>query len=324
MPLTKIGFAPGIDKEGTQYTADSGWFDSDKIRFRKGRVEKIGGWQKYVEDSFKGVCRSILDWGTKDGESFVGIGTNLKFYIENGASYDDITPIAQTTVGGASFAATNGSSTITVTDVGHGTTTNSFVTFSGASSLGGNITAGVLNQEYQIGSVTDADTYTIVAKDTSGPTVTASASDTGSGGTVTAAYQISVGLNEFLVSTGWSVGAWGSGPWSSSTALSASNQLRLYSQDAFGDDLVFNPRAGGVYYWEKASGTGARAVALSALSGANNAPARFHQRQRGAIWAAPVGSRVGGLPAALVDCGGEQNTRYVGSGRYSRRNTGPG
>ena len=273
MPLTKIGFAPGIDKEGTQYTADSGWFDSDKIRFRKGRVEKIGGWQKYVEDPFKGVCRSILDWGTKDGESFVGIGTNLKFYIENGASYDDITPIAQTTVGGASFAATNGSSTITVTDVGHGTTTNSFVTFSGASSLGGNITADVLNQEYQIGSVTDADTYTIVAKDTSGATVTANASDTGSGGTITAAYQISVGLNEFLVSTGWSVGAWGSGPWSSSTALSALNQLRLYSQDAFGDDLVFNPRAGGVYYWEKASGTGARAVALSALSGANNAPA---------------------------------------------------
>ena len=272
MPLTKIGFAPGIDKEGTQYTADSGWFDSDKIRFRKGRVEKIGGWQKYVEDSFKGVCRSILDWGTKDGESFVGIGTNLKFYIENGATYDDITPIAQTTVGGASFAATNGSSTITVTDVGHGTTTNSFVTFSGASSLGGNITADVLNQEYQIGSVTDADTYTITAKDTSGATVTANASDTGSGGTVTAAYQISVGLNEFLPSTGWSAGAWGSGPWSSSTALSASNQLRLYSQDAFGDDLVFNPRAGGVYYWDKSSGTGARAVALSALSGANNAP----------------------------------------------------
>lgn len=273
MPLTKIGFAPGIDKEGTQYTTDSGWFDSDKIRFRKGRVEKIGGWEKYSPNAFKGVCRSIKDWGASDGQDFVGVGTNLKFYIESGAAYNDVTPIAQTTTSTASFAATNGSSTITVTDNGHGTILGSFVTFSGAVSLGGNITADVLNQEYQVASVVDSNNYTITAVDTSGVAVTANASDTGSGGgSISAAYQINIGLNEYVRSTGWGVGAWSAGAWSSTTALSTENQLRLYSQDVFGDDLIFNPRAGGVYYWDKSAGLTTRAVPLSSLGTANNPP----------------------------------------------------
>ena len=273
MPLSKIAFNPGVDKEGTQYTTDSGWFDSDKIRFRKGRVEKIGGWQKYIAGVVKGVCRSLMDWGTKDGSLFLGIGTNLKFYIEEGGALNDITPIRATTTNAATFAATNGSSTITVTDNSHGAVAGDFVTFSGAASLGGNITAAVLNQEYQIVVVPTVNTYTIRAVDTSGSAVTANSSDTGNGGgSVTAAYQINVGLNSYVRSTGWGVNPWSAGAWGASSTISATNQLRLYSQDAFGDDLIFNPRAGGVYYWDKSSGVGTRAVAISALSGASNTP----------------------------------------------------
>ena len=273
MPLSKIAFNPGVDKEGTQYTTDSGWFDSDKIRFRKGRVEKIGGWQKYIAGVVKGVCRSLMDWGTKDGSLFLGIGTNLKFYIEEGGALNDITPIRATTTNAATFAATNGSSTITVTDNSHGAVAGDFVTFSGAASLGGNITAAVLNQEYQVVVVPTVNTYTISAVDTSGSAVTANSSDTGNGGgSVTAAYQINVGLNSYVRSTGWGVNPWSAGAWGASSTISATNQLRLYSQDAFGDDLIFNPRAGGVYYWDKSSGVGTRAVAISALSGASNTP----------------------------------------------------
>jgi hypothetical protein len=273
MPLSKIAFNPGVDKEGTQYTTDSGWFDSDKIRFRKGRVEKIGGWEKYTADVIKGVCRSLMDWGSKDGTAFLGIGTNLKFYIESGGVVNDVTPIRATTTNAATFAATNGSSTITITDTSHGAETGDFVTFSGAATLGGNITAAVLNQEYQIETVLTANTYTILAVDTSGASVTANASDTGNGGgSVTAVYQINTGLNTYVGSTGWGVGPWSSGAWGSTTALSSSNQLRLYSQDAFADDLIFNPRAGGVFFWDKSSGVGTRAVSLGSLAGASNTP----------------------------------------------------
>ena len=164
MPLSKIAFAPGINKEGTQYTADSGWFDSDKIRFRKGRVEKIGGWQKYITSAIKGVCRSLMDWGSSDGQIFLGIGTNLKFYVESGGSLNDVTPIRATTTNAATFAATGGSSTITVTDSDHGAVAGDFVTYSGAATLGGNITATVLNQEYQVNVILTINTYTITAQ----------------------------------------------------------------------------------------------------------------------------------------------------------------
>jgi len=273
MPLSKVAFNPGVDKEGTQYTTDSGWFDSDKIRFRKGRVEKIGGWEKYIAGVVKGVCRSLMDWGTKDGSLFLGIGTNLKFYIEEGGSLNDITPIRATTTNAATFAATNGSSTITVTDNSHGAVSGDFVTFSGAASLGGNITAAVLNQEYQVAVVLTVNTYTISAVDTSGSAVTANSSDTANGGgSVTAAYQINVGLNSYVRSTGWGVNPWGAGSWGASSTISATNQLRIYSQDAFGDDLIFNPRAGRVYYWDKSSGVETRGVALSSVGGASNTP----------------------------------------------------
>jgi hypothetical protein len=274
MPLTKIQFKPGIDKEGTQYSADAGWFDSDRIRFRKGRVETIGGWRKYVSAAIQGVARSLFDWGSADGDKYLGIGTNLKFYVESGGTVADVTPIRLTTsAGDVTFAATNGSSTLVVTDTAHGAVEGDFVTFSGAASLGGNVVANVLNQEYQIDLIVNANSYNITAKDTSGATVTANSSDTGNGGSSTVgAYQINTGTNFYVDSTGWGVGGWGISAWGESVAITSSNQLRLYSQDAFGDDLIFNPRGSSVYFWDESSGTGTRAVALSSLGGASNTP----------------------------------------------------
>lgn len=274
MPLAKIQFNPGVDKEGTEYTADAGWFDSDKIRFRKGRPEKIGGWQKFSTDSFLGICRSLHDWASLESIKYIGLGTNLKFYVAEGSSFNDITPIrATTSAGDVTFSATNGSSTLTVADTAHGAVVNDFVTFSGAVTLGGNITATVLNQEYQIASVPDTNSYTIVAKDADGTAVTANASDTGNGGSsVVGVYQINTGLNTFVGGTGWGAGAWGSSTWGSASSVSAAGQLRLYSQDNFGEDLIFNTRGGGIYYWDESSGTGTRAIEISNLGGASNTP----------------------------------------------------
>lgn len=272
MALSKIQFAPGVDKEGTQYTADAGWFDSDKIRFRKGRVEKIGGWRKYALTAISGAVRSIRDWGATTGERFLGIGTNLKMYLESGSIYYDLTPIRATTTGECTFSATNGSSSITVADTAHGAEINDFVTFSSATSLGGNITAGILNREYRIVGIIDPDTYTILAKNDDGDLVSATALDVGDGGLgVVSEYQVNTGLNNYLPSTGWSVNGWNTGGWSSSSSLSAVNQLRVVSQDAFGDNLIFNFRAGGVYIWQLSSGLGARGVPLSSL-GDGSAP----------------------------------------------------
>ena len=274
MALSKIKFAPGVNKEGTEYSADAGWFDADKIRFRQGRVEKIGGWEKYTDQSFLGVCRSLHNWSSLESINYLGVGTNLKFYVAEGAGYNDITPLRLTAgAGDATFAATDGSSTITVTENGHGAVVNDFVTFSSAASLGGLVTAAVLNQEYQIASVPTTNTFTITAKDTSGTEVVANSSDTGNGGSSTvAAYQINTGLNTFVQGTGYGAGTWSSGAWGSSSSISAAGQLRLFSQDNFGEDLVFNARGGGIYYWDESSGTGARAVEIGSLAGASNTP----------------------------------------------------
>jgi hypothetical protein len=274
MALRKVKFAPGVNKEGTDYTADQGWVDSDKIRFRQGNPEKIGGWQKYLLDSFEGVCRSLHAWSTLSSVKHIGVGTNLKFYITEGNSYKDVTPLrATTSAGDVTFAASNGSSTLTVTDSGHGAVVNDFVTFSGAASLGGLIIASALNQEYQIASVSDGNTYTVTAKDTSGDTLTANASDSGNGGgSVVGAYQINTGLNASIASQGWGADGWGFGGFGSSTAISSGNQLRLFSQDNFGEDLIFNVRGGGIFYSDVSAGLSNRAVNITALSGASDAP----------------------------------------------------
>ena len=276
MPLQKFIFNPGINKEGTDYTAEGGWFDGNLVRFRKGLPEKIGGWQKYIQTSYEGTGRKLHGWVDLDGTKLLGLGTRFKLYIQEGTSYNDITPIRSTTgAGDVTFAATNGSSTITVTDTAHGANEGDFVTFSDAASLGGNVVAAVLNQEYQIASVPSTSTFTITAKDTSGAEVTANSSDTGNGGSSTVGtYQITSGLDVFVDGTGWGVGAWSSGAWGSTSALTDANQLRLWSMDNFGEDLISNPRAGSIYYWDKTGGLSTRAVALSGISGANLVPTK--------------------------------------------------
>ena len=274
MPLASFKFKAGINKENTDYSEEGGWVNANFIRFRKGVAEKIGGWIKYVQSAFLGIGRAIHSWIALDGTKYAGLGTTLKYYIEAGAVLNDVTPIRSTTAAGdVTFSATDGSSTITVSDTANGSLLNDFVTFSGAVSLGGLITADVLNQEYQIQSIVDADSYTITAKDTSGVTVTANASDTGNGGSsVVGEYQINVGLDDYVQSTGWGVNAFGAGAWGSSSPLSANNQLRLWTHDNFGEDLVINPRGGGIYYWDESNGLATRAEELQGLSGASLAP----------------------------------------------------
>tara|TARA_R100000231_G_scaffold21354_1_gene20645 strand:+ start:1839 stop:3731 length:1893 start_codon:yes stop_codon:yes gene_type:complete len=273
MPLTKLNFKSGINKEETDYSNEGGWVDGDKIRFRKGRVEKIGGWEKFSPSSIIGSARALHAWISLAGAKYLGIGTTNKYYIEEGETYNDITPIRKNTTNTATFAATNGSSTLTVTDSAHGAVQGDFVTFSSAVSLGGNIIASALNQEYQIDLVTGTNTYTITAKDTTGATLTANSSDSGNGGSATdAAYQLNSGLDFFVQSTGWGVDTWGAGGWGSSTSLTASNQLRLWTHDNFGENLIINPRGGGIFRWVEDNGTNTRALELSGVSGANLVP----------------------------------------------------
>lgn len=298
MPLVTMQFQPTVNKEGTQYSANLAWYEADKIRFRKGRVESIGGWQKLTQETYKGVARSLKDWGTAGAEYYLGVGTNLKFYVESGGTIEDITPLRETTAAGdVTFSAVDGSSTVTVSDTNHGALVGDFVTFSGAATLGGNITADVLNQEYQVATLIDANSFTIVAKDTLGAEVAANASDTGNGGAGTVgAYQIPIGTNSYISGGGgWGSGPWSSGAWGTSPGLTVSGQLRLYSQDVFGDDLVFCPRLGGVYYWDQSGG--GRGIPLSSLAGAESPPEKALQvmvsdvdRHVICFGAAPLGS----------------------------------
>jgi hypothetical protein len=317
MPLSKIDFKPGINKEETDYANEGGWVDADKIRFRKGRVEKIGGWEKFSTNTIVGSARALHSWISLSGSKYLGIGTTNKYYIEEGGTYNDVTPIRKTTTNAATFAATDGSSTLTVTDAGHGAVNGDFVTFLSAVSLGGNITAVVLNQEYQINLVTGVNTYEITAKDTSESTVTANSSDTGNGGSATdAAYQINSGLENYVQSTGWGVGTWGAGGWGSSTALSAANQLRLWTHDNYGEDLIINPRGGGIYRWVENDGLSTRAVELATTSGANLVPTQALQvitsetdRHLVVLGADPISgsSRTGTLDPMLVAFSDQEN-----------------
>ena len=274
MPLQKLVFRPGINREGTAYDNEGGWFDCNLVRFRKGRPEKFGGWEKLSSSTYLGTARALHGWISLGGTKYLGVGTHLKYYIESGTVFNDITPIRLTTsAGDVTFSATNGDATITVADTAHGAVKNDFVTFSGASSLGGNITAAVLNQEYQIATIVNANSYTIEAKDTSGATVTANSSDSGNGGSsVVGAYQVNVGLDVFVPGTGWGIDGWGAGTFGSTSALDATNQLRIWSHDNFGEDLIINPRAGGIFKWTENNNVTTRAVELSGISGANLVP----------------------------------------------------
>ena len=354
MPLNKLTFKSGIVSDITPYSNEGGFVDGDKIRFRLGSPEKIGGWSKFSPNTYQGSARRLLNWVALDGSDFLGVGTHLKYYIEEGQTFNDITPIRSTTsAGDVTFAATNGSTTITVTDPAHGANENDFVTFSGAVSLGGLITATILNAEFQIVSLISSNAYTITSS------VAANSSDTGNGGSsVVGAYQINTGLDVTVGGTGWGAGQWsgttsgalatqlaealdaseteidvdsatgitaadlvlidnelitvgtissntlgtGGGPstrgasgttaathadntlvrlavgnadsandfvgWGNAASVTVPGaQIRLWSHDNFGEDIIINPRDGGLFYWDKTNGFSTRAVELSTRAG---------------------------------------------------------
>jgi hypothetical protein len=258
MPLQKLQFKPGVDRENTRYAAEGGWYETNKVRFRRGMPQKIGGWVRLSDATFLGVCRSMLNWATLQGQNLVSVGTHLKYYIERGGAYFDITPIRSTVTLTDPFETTSGSAVVLVTDTAHGALAGDFVTFSGATAVGGLN----LNGEYQI-SLIDEDSYNIIAG------ATASSSATG-GGTVTAAYQINVGNEIAVPATGWSAGTWGTGEWGFGSATAA--PIQLWSQANFGEDLFFLNRGGAPFYWDATNGVTTRAVYVSSLGGASDVP----------------------------------------------------
>jgi hypothetical protein len=266
MPLKKVIFKAGVNRENTRYTTEGGWYDCDKIRFRQGNPETLGGWEPYSLTTFQGVCRSLGTWTTLNNDKLIGVGTNLKFYIENGGAYYNITPIRETATINTNPFALTASTTVTVTDTNHGCSTGDFVTFSGAVDIGGvgtNVTAAVLNQEFQV-TVLTANTYTITISVT--PNATAIAGSPGGGAAVVAAYQLNVGPAFAVPLTGWGAGTWGSGTWGSTTS-SLPSIIRLWNQQNYGEDLVYGPRGGGIYYWDATTGLSTPGVLLSSLGG---------------------------------------------------------
>lgn len=240
MPLKKLQLKAGVNQENTRYTNENGWYESQWVRFRQGTPEKIGGWVRISASTFLGVCRTLWNWVTLGGLNLVGVGTNLKFYIESGGSYRDITPTNPVVTLTNPFQTFSGLTTVTVTDAAGGYITNDFVTFTGATAVGGLTISG----EYQI-TVTGLSTYTITA-------ASAASSNATGGGTVYAVYQINTGPYYAAPLVGWGAGPWGSGPWGVGTP--SNDSMRLWSQSNFGEDLVFGPKGGGVYYWDASIG----------------------------------------------------------------------
>jgi hypothetical protein len=257
MPLQKIIFKPGVNRENTRYTTEGGWYDCDKIRFRQGNPESIGGWVPFSLNTFKGVCRSLWNWVTLTGKNLMGVGTNLKQYIEDGGAFYDITPIRKTTnpMTNNPFTA-NGTTTVTVTDTSHGCSVGDFVTFSGATGT----YASTFNAEYQVASVVTANSYTITVSST----LTAGSYG---GAAVVAAYQVGIGPETAVPASGWGYGAWSSGPWGVGTPSTSVVLLGTWSQQNYGEDLIFGPRLGGIYYWDATNGVTTRGVLLNSLGG---------------------------------------------------------
>jgi hypothetical protein len=258
MPLKKLTLKPGVNRENTRYTNENGWYECDKIRFRQGTPEKLGGWARLSSSTFAGICRSLWNWFTLSNLNILGVGTNEKFYLELGGAYYDITPIRSTATLTNPFATTNTLTLVTVTDVAHGCVNGDYVTFSGATAVGGLN----LNNEYQV-TVIDDDSYTITA-------ATAATSTATGGGTVTAAYQINIGPAFVVPLTGWGAGPWGFGTWGN--GQTTEEGLRLWSQSNFGENLIFGPRGGQIYYWKASTGVTTRATLLSAEVGATGVP----------------------------------------------------
>jgi hypothetical protein len=253
MPLQKILFKPGVNRENTRYSTEGGWYECDKIRFRQGTPEVIGGWEQISTAMFNGVCRSLWNWVTLGFLNLIGVGTNTKFYIESGGIYNDITPLRSTVTLSANPFTADGTTTVLVTSVAHGATTGSFVTFSGATGT----YASTWNAEYQV-TVVSLDTYTIAVPSS----IPAGAYG---GSAVVATYQINAGPAFAVPLTGWGAGAWGAGPWGSGGT--STSPLQLWNQMNYGEDLIYGPRGGNIYYWDAAGGVGTRGVALNTLGG---------------------------------------------------------
>lgn len=268
MSIKKIGIQSGVSKENTRYTSEGKWYESDKIRFRKGTPEKLGGWARYSAYTFLGICRSLWTWVTLTGLTLIGVGTNLKFYINKGGAYYDLTPLRKVVrpmlgIGGTGnpFTATAGSAVVSVYDANHGCVQGDFVTFSSATGLGGNITAAILNTEYSV-QVTGSNTYSITT--TAIATALDASGSPGGGAIVVAAYQLTVGASVQSPTAGWGGGSWGSGSWGfgDPSGLVAS-PLRLWTQNNFGESLVFGPAGGAMYYWNASAGLGTSAFTVT-------------------------------------------------------------
>lgn len=283
MALHAIRFRPGVNREQTQYTAEAvgtnssgfnspnfpvvaGWYASQNVRFRQGFPEKIGGWVPVSTFTYTGVCRSLFNWFSLSGVALIGVGTNTNFYVSQSGAYYDITPIRGTATLTNPFTATASSSTIVVSAPSHGAITGDSVTFTGATGLGGNITAAVLNQKYVI-TVIDSNSYSFKATATANST---DASGSPGGGTVTANYQISIGPAIEVPLTGWSAGYWGQSTWGNGGSTNA--PIRLWSQANFGQDLIFCPTNGGIYYWTYDITFNSVGVNITSLSGASDCP----------------------------------------------------
>ena len=346
MPLQQLQFRPGINREGTTLANEGGWYDGDKIRFRSGYPEKIGGWALISGATFLGTCRSLWNWITLQGFNLMGVGTELKFYVEFGGTYFDITPIRRTVTLNDPFATTNTSPIVTVTDTNHGAITGDFVTFSGATTV-----AGLnLNDEYQITYV-DSNTYTITASANANATVAA-----GGGAAVVADYELNNGTNVGTLQVGWGAGLWGgvitgaqltqlngainnsvttvvvdsttgfpasgviaidaelitySGKtgtdftgcvrgalgsiaashldntltydasdyrgWGQSISQTSNDQLRLWSQSNFGQDLLFCPMQGALYYWSPGTGTSPDITTRATLVSGTDVPSIINE-----------------------------------------------
>ena len=257
MALTKLQFRPGVNKEITSYANEGGWVDSDKVRFRGGFPEKIGGWQSWSNNRFLGTCRAIFDWATLSGLRLIGLGTSSKYYAVRGDTFYDITPIDRTTApGGVTFTATNGSSLLQVNHTTHAARVGDYVTFSAATGLGGLVTAGVINREYAVVEVLTGNTYRVQM------TVTANGSDTGGGGAaVVAAYQVPVGSAAQTPTEGWGSGGWGLGTWGNGVV--GTTTIRFWDHANYGEDLIYAPRGGALYYWDSSAGLAARGTKIT-------------------------------------------------------------
>ncbi len=276
MPLQQLQFRPGVNREGTTLSNEGGYYDCDKVRFRSGYPEKIGGWAALSYNTFLGVCRSLWNWVTLKGFNLMGVGTNLKFYIEDGGDYYDITPIREINgntpsagppvVNASTITLTASGTVLTVSDsAADSLQADDFVTIAGAGTIGGvNV-----NGEYQIATVTSGTTYTV--------TLATATTGSNSAATITLAYQINTGFATYTIGTGWGTGAWSRGSWGSGFTTGFGLQMRLWSQSNFGEDLLFSPRGGALYLWQPGAGATPAYSTRGALISGTDVPALINE-----------------------------------------------